>query len=263
MRTLLICHSGSRLSTEGMSRWLASYSDLVGIVVLEEDRRRVLQRIKREIRRVGLVRFLDVVALRIYYKLLLAGRDAEWERFKLDELRQAFSPPPETVSLLRTNSPNSKAAEDFISSLKPDIVIARCKTLLKQSVFSIPTAGTLVMHPGICPEYRNAHGCFWALANDDIANVGMTLLRVDAGVDTGPIFGYYSYDFDEVKESHIVIQNRVVYDNLDGLKTKIVEIYENQAEPLQCIEGRSSATWGQPWLSKYVKWKLAARRRRR
>ena len=51
------------------------------------------------------------------------------------------------------------------------------------------------MHPGICPEYRNAHGCFWALANRDLNKVGMTLLRIDKGVDTGPTFGYYTYPY--------------------------------------------------------------------
>jgi len=35
------------------------------------------------------------------------------------------------------------------------------------------------MHPGICPEYRNSHGCFWALANDDPERVGVTLLQID------------------------------------------------------------------------------------
>ena len=45
----------------------------------------------------------------------------------------------------------------------------------------------------------------------------MTLLRVDRGVDTGPVYGYFSYPFDERRESHHVIQQRVVLDNLDAI----------------------------------------------
>src|SRR5262249_35863815 len=93
----------------------------------------------------------------------------------------------------------------------PDIMIARCKTLLKESIFSIPTRGTFVMHPGICAEYRNAHGCFWPLAQADYKRVGMTLLRVDKGVDTGSVYGYYTCDFDESTDSHAQIQHRVVF----------------------------------------------------
>jgi methionyl-tRNA formyltransferase len=117
------------------------------------------------------------------------------------------------------------------------------------------------MHPGVCPEYRNAHGCFWALASDDAERVGMTLLRVDKGVDTGPVYGYYSYPFDDLAESHVRIQHRVVLENLDVLEQKLGEIYRGEAAPLD-IEGRKSATWGQPWLSRYLKWKRRAKRRR-
>ena len=77
------------------------------------------------------------------------------------------------------------------------------------------------MHPGVCPEYRNAHGCFWALANGDAERVGMTLLKVDAGVDTGPVYGYYGCRYDESRDSHVVIQSRVVFDNLDTLRAKL------------------------------------------
>jgi methionyl-tRNA formyltransferase len=115
------------------------------------------------------------------------------------------------------------------------------------------------MHPGICPEYRNAHGCFWALANGDKGKVGMTLLRIDKGIDTGPCFGYYSYAFDEAVESHIVIQHRVVLENLDSIQGKLVEIFNGTARPMD-IAGRDSAVWGQPRLTKYLEWKSRARK---
>ena len=78
------------------------------------------------------------------------------------------------------------------------------------------------MHPGICPEYRNAHGCFWAMATGDVTNVGMTLLRIDAGVDTGPVFGHYRVN-DDPNESHVVTQNRAVVNHLDASKVKLCE----------------------------------------
>jgi methionyl-tRNA formyltransferase len=161
--------------------------------------------------------------------------------------------------VLRTHSPNSPEAESFIREHRPDIMLARCKTLLKESIFTLPAKGTFVMHPGICPEYRNAHGCFWALARNDKERVGMTLLRVDCGVDTGPVFGYYSYPFNGLKESHVVIQHRVVLDNLDALEGKLREIYDERASTLD-VSGRASATWGQPWLTSYLKWKKRAKR---
>jgi len=86
----------------------------------------------------------------------------------------------------------------------------------------------------------------------------MTLLRIDKGVDTGPVFGYYTYAFDEVRESHIVIQHRVVLENLDALRSRLLEIFNGTAMPLN-TSGRPSAAWGHPWLTRYLEWKSRAK----
>jgi hypothetical protein len=259
MKTLLICHDGAALDQVVLARWLNSFSELMGIVVIQEKPTMIWRRVRREIKRIGLVRFLDALAFRLYYRLFLFGRDQRWERQQVREKCLVYGELPSTVAISETPSPNNPETEAFIRELKPDIVVARCKVLLKESIFSAPSKGTFVMHPGVCPEYRNAHGCFWALANRDMNKVGMTLLRIDKGIDTGPPFGYYTYPFDEVHESHIVIQHRVVLENLDVLRDKFLEISNGTAIPLK-ISGRSSATWGQPWLTKYLQWKHRARR---
>jgi hypothetical protein len=262
MKTLLICHEGATLDQQGLARWLASFSELVGCIVVREKHQRMWRRIQREIERVGTIRFLDVLVFRLYYKLFLAEQDRRWEEQKLIEISRVYPEVGREVPVLYTHSPNTTEAEQFIKRLAPDVMLARCKTLLRENIFSLPSKGTYVMHPGICPEYRNAHGCFWALANDDLEKVGMTLLRIDKGVDTGPVYGYYRYKYDEVNESHNVIQHRVVHENLDHLKAKLIEIYDGLASPLD-VHGRSSATWGQPWLTSYLKWKFKARKRHR
>jgi formyl transferase-like protein len=262
MKTILICHEGADLDQHGLTRWLASFSTLVGIIVLRETHQRTWRRIRREVERVGILRFIDVIAFRIYYKLLLSKQDRFWEKQKIKEISLFYPDVSKDVPALYTHSPNTPEVEQFIRKLVPDMMLARCKTLLKENIFSLPSKGTFVMHPGICPEYRNAHGCFWALANDDLDNVGMTLVRIDKGVDTGPIYGYYRYKYDEVNESHVVIQHQVVYENLGDLKNKLIEICNALAIPID-VSGRSSATWGQPWLTSYLKWKFKARRRNR
>jgi hypothetical protein len=256
MRTLLICHEDAPLDRVAMPRWLASFSTLAGRVVIRERGTRKLQRARKEIGRVGLLRFLDVTAFRAYYRLRLARGDWQWEAARLRALLERY--PPARAPELITASPNSAQVRQFIAAAKPDIVVARCKVLLSEEIFSIPRAGTFVMHPGICPEYRNAHGCFWALARGDFAHVGMTLLRIDRGVDTGGVYGYFSCDYDSYRESHIVIQDRVVWDNLDALAAKLQAIDAGTAQPID-TSGRSSAVWGHPWLSSYLHWKRRAR----
>ncbi len=258
-RTVLICHADDPLNRVGLARWLAATTSLAGVIVLEEPPRRMRQRVKREIKRVGLLRFLDVLAFRVYDKLFLAKRGRAWEERTLNELCERFAPLGESTRVLRASSPNAPEVEAFLHEAACDLVIARCKTLLKPSVFSIPTAGTLVMHPGICPQYRNAHGCFWALAQHDRANVGMTLLKIDKGVDTGPVYGFYRCQFDETTDSHHVIQHKVVFDNLDALRDKLLDIHAGRATPLD-TRGLPSWEWGQPWLTAYLRYRRRAKK---
>jgi hypothetical protein len=257
MRTLLICHDDAALDREGLVRWLGSFSTFVGTVVIREPRGRLKKRIRRELSRVGYWRFLDVLAFRMYYKLAHARSDSRWERHELDRLRARFPDQPDAPESV-VSSPNSPEAEAFVRDRQPDMVIARCKTLLREQVFTIPRLGTYVMHPGICPEYRNAHGCFWARATGDHDNVGMTLLRIDKGVDTGPVFGYFRVHADPA-ESHVVIQHRVVLEHLDAIRDRLLAIAAGRAAPLD-TSGRESAAWGQPWFTAYIRMRAHGRK---
>jgi hypothetical protein len=250
MRTLLICHEDAALDRDGLARWLASFSTFTGTVAIREPGGRLRKRVAREIARVGWWRFLDILAFRAYYVVAQRRADRAWERSALDALRARW-PAGTNASEIVVSSPNSADSETFIRERQPNLVIARCKTLLQERVFSMPRLGTFVMHPGICPEYRNAHGCFWARAIGDAANVGMTLLRIDRGVDTGPIFGYFRVQ-PAAFESHIVTQHRVVLDHLDAIRDTLLGIESGDVTPID-VTGRRSATWGQPWLSAYLR----------
>jgi hypothetical protein len=163
MRTLLICHEDAALDREGLARWFESFSTFTGAVVIREPGSRLRTRIAREVTRVGWWRFLDVLAFRVFHRLRQAAGDRRWEARELARLRASY-PDRRDAPEIVVSSPNSGDAQAFISEQTPDLVIARCKTMLSERIFSIPTLGTFVMHPGVCPEYRNAHGCFWAMA---------------------------------------------------------------------------------------------------
>jgi folate-dependent phosphoribosylglycinamide formyltransferase PurN len=258
---VLICHEQDPLDTEGLASWLASSLRLAGLIIIRDPRSRRWRAAKREIRRVGWVKFLDVAAFRVFAALRLARRDQAWKASEIARLRGRYPADLAGVPRIVVSSPNSEEARAFLERLRPDLAIARCKIILKQAIFGIPRVGTFVLHPGICPEYRNAHGCFWALTRRDFDRVGMTLLRVDPGIDTGPIFLHGTYDFDEVEESHSVIQYRTVTENLDAIAGILTALCRGDEVRPVPVEGRQSAVWGQPQLTAYLRWKSDARRR--
>ena len=257
-----MCHATETLNRFGLARWMASFLDLAAIIEIHEPRARMRKRVVRELKRVGAIRFLDVLAFRLYSRLWLHTADQQWEDRLLEELRSRYPDIPGSTRVLATGSPNSMETERLLREVEPDIILARCKSMLNPRIFRQAIRGTFAMDLGVCPEYRNAHGCFWALANRDLTHVGMTLLKIDEGVDTGPVYGYYQADFDEAAQTHNMIQNMVVFDNLDALRAKFEEILAGEARPLD-TRGRSSRSWGQPWLTSYFRWKRAARAARR
>ena len=257
MRAALICSESSVFNRRVLPARLASFSDLVGIVVIRDGPSTVWRRFRSEWRR-SRWRFFDVLAFRVFYRLRLAKSDREWiaKRSAAELLR--FPPPPE-VPIHETDNPNTPETQAFLESVRPDMAVAACKTLLRPEIFNVAAHGTYVVHPGVCPEYRNSHGCFWALSRRDLDRVGATLLRIDEGVDTGPVYGYYRPEFDERRESHVVIQLKSVYDNFDAIAADLERVYRGDGQPID-VTGRASAVWGQPRLSDYVRWKRAARR---
>jgi hypothetical protein len=159
---------------------------LAGLLIIRDGSSRRWRAVRRELKRVGPLGLLDVLAFRALARLVHSRDNQTWEDAQIARLRERYPADLHSVPTLTVASPNTAEARAFVEQLQPDLAIARCKVLLDREIYEIPRAGTFVLHPGICPEYRNAHGCFWALANRDLSRVGMTLLRIDAGIDTGP-----------------------------------------------------------------------------
>lgn len=260
-RVVLICHEDDRIDREGTARWLATDFRLAGLVLLRDAPGAGRQKLRRELRRVGPLRIFDVLAFRAWYRLTAARHDRAWLETTVDALRARYPASLDTVPTIHAHDPNDDAVANFLAEIQPDFAIARCKHLLKPRIFRQPSLGTFVLHPGICPQYRNAHGCFWALVNRDLERVGMTLLKIDEGIDTGPAYLQAGYPYDECNESHFRIQHRVVLENLDAIGRTLRRVCDGQAQPL-ALSRDGSANWGQPWLSAWIRWKTAARQDR-
>jgi hypothetical protein len=259
-RFVLISSADEPIHRDGLARWLHSFGELVGIVELHADRPQKVQRLRRELKQVGPLRFLDGLAFRAYANLFQSAADAAWERRQLRRLRLRFPDLPATIPVLPTDDPNGEDVEHFLQLCEPTIVLARCATPLAEPITTIPTHGAFVMQPGIGPQYRSDHGCFWAMAEDDLRHVGITLLKIDRGGDNGFVYGYYRCPFNPVRESHHVIQDKAVLENLRSLETRFLQIAAGTARPIP-TRPAESRTWGQPWLTAYLQYRRREQRR--
>jgi folate-dependent phosphoribosylglycinamide formyltransferase PurN len=261
LRIAVICHDDDPIGRDVLPKWAATFADVVAIVAIRERREVLLRRFRSEMRRVGPLRMLDVLGFRLYYRACIASSDAAWQKRTVAALQSRFRASLSGVAVAVVDDPNTDAAYAALRDASPDLVIVRCRWLLNRRIYALPRLGTFVLHPGICPEFRNAHGCFWALVTGDLQRVGMTLLKVDEGIDTGPVYGYFSYPFDECSESHVRIQDRMLTENLDDIREALEAVAAGRLDPIN-VTGRRSQNWGQPWLSAYLRWKREAWRRK-
>jgi Formyl transferase len=74
----------------------------------------------------------------------------------------------------------------FVRSLRPDLGLVFACYRLRHSLFSIPRLGTLNLHLGRAPEFRGSSPGFYELL-EGVPEVGVTVHRVDDGLDSGPI----------------------------------------------------------------------------
>jgi len=256
-QTVLLRHQESRFDREVIGRWLAATTDLVGEIVIEPDWTRQLNTLKHELRRSGITGLIDAIAYRLYYDAALNNKEKPKTDALISDIQAEY--PDFSVPEYHVADPNNEETVDILRNLTPDLMLARCKVLLSKSVYAIPKHGTFVIHPGICPEYRNQHGCFWALANGDDDKVGFSLIRINDGIDTGEIFAQHGTTFNPVNDEHVYIQLKVVADNLPSLTPVITAVADGEAEPIP-TDDRQGPLWGMPKLSAWLTWKRRVQR---
>ena len=83
---------------------------------------------------------------------------------------------------------------DTISLLKlwaPDLIVFTGGNILRKDILALPRLGVLNLHLGLLPQIRGMSSPEWSLLSG--VPVGITIHRMDPGIDTGPILQKYEY----------------------------------------------------------------------
>jgi methionyl-tRNA formyltransferase len=80
-----------------------------------------------------------------------------------------------------------------LAALQPDLlVVAAYGLILPPAVLAIPRLGCVNVHASRLPRWRGAAPIHWALLAGD-AETGVSIMQMDAGLDTGPVFARAVY----------------------------------------------------------------------
>ena len=151
------------------------------------------------------------------------------------------------------NLPDVAALAD---RLQPDVIAVFGTSLIRGPLLSKGRLGIFNLHGGLSPRYRGADCTFWALYNGEIDQIGCTLHRIDAGIDTGELIAHICPEVGE-GDDELTLFWRAVRDSADA--------YAELLERLERGErlGRPQAEKGRLYQVKQRGWReervLAAR----
>jgi hypothetical protein len=179
---VLFLTSGNDLGRIAARKLAAAFPDLK-IVVEQPVARSTL--LRGRMRRLGPLQVAGQVAFMAFARALQFG-----SRPRIDEILEQHRLAPrwpegcERIEVPSVNSPECIAA---IERLKPRVILVLGTRIVERKTLAAIKAPLINYHAGITPKYRGVHGGYWAKAEGDLENFGVTVHLIDPGIDTGAV----------------------------------------------------------------------------
>ncbi|MEG9435663.1 methionyl-tRNA formyltransferase [Edaphobacter sp. HDX4] len=111
------------------------------------------------------------------------GRDQKLQAPPVKQTAIAHSIPvlqPEKIK-------NNAELRERLEEIRPDaILVVAYGRIIPEWMLNLPRYGNINLHGSLLPKYRGAAPIQWAVANGETVT-GVTTMRLDAGLDTGPM----------------------------------------------------------------------------
>jgi methionyl-tRNA formyltransferase len=159
--------------------------------VIRETKPPVATFLRRRVKKLGLGRVLGQMLFVAGILPFVNCRSKHRRQEIIFSNRLDTSEIPQTC-LIEVPSVNSDATVTELQRLSPRVVIVNGTRIIQEKVLQCIDAVFLNIHAGITPMYRGVHGGYWALSSGDPLNCGVTVHKVDRGIDTGSIVAQVS-----------------------------------------------------------------------
>lgn len=180
----IILLGGKGLSTNIVFNSLDKNFGLIAAIIENKESTKIF--LKRRIKRLGLIKVLGQIAFQLLiFKPLSFFSKKRQNKIIIDNEIDVTDIPLEKI--INVSSVNSTDCIELLKNLNPDLVIVNGTRIISKKVLNAVNSRFINTHAGITPYYRGVHGTYWALANNDLENSGVTVHFVDEGIDTGNI----------------------------------------------------------------------------
>ena len=159
--------------------------------------------------------------------------------------RELREPPVKRAALkhdLPLFQPRSLRAPEAVAQLaewRPDVVVVVAfGQILSQGVLDLPAHGFLNVHASLLPRWRGAAPVAAAiLAGDEVT--GVTIMKMDAGLDTGPILAQRREPIG-ADDTRAVLTERLSYVGAELLVETLPEYISGELRPLSQADGEAT-----------------------
>ncbi len=158
--------------------------------------------------------------------------------------KHTLTAPPVKKLALEQNIPvfqpeKIKTAIEDIASLKPDlIVVIAYGKIIPQSILDLPKHGCINVHASLLPKYRGA-SCLQAPIKNGDEKTGVTIMKMNAGLDTGPILKQIEISLDE-NETLENVHDRLSRLGAENLPATLIDYCNNKIVPQEQDESQAS-----------------------
>lgn len=233
--------------------YMASMYPFDGFVVVRRKRDWWGKYLWKRGKRQGFVKTLDEALLRTWW-LLTKSRDDHRKLVEMtEEAKRRIPPNYKRPPVTKIDNINSEQGRAELRELAPDVCVLMLHPILGEKTFTIPPLGMLVFHPGVTPEYRGPHSAFWATMNNELWGIGWSLLRVDKGIDTGPVLAQGTcYRVDPLRENHVIMEHRSHFEGTPAV-VEVLRQLEKGEYPILTMVNRRSTNYTHPGITDYLR----------
>lgn len=169
------------------------------------------------------------------------------------------------LTVLQPLSLRTPAVVTELASYRPDvIVVAAFGQILRPAVLELPPLGCLNVHASLLPRWRGASPIAAAILAGDVMT-GVTIMRLDEGMDTGPILAQASAPIQD-DDTAVTLGERLAARGADLLAETLPGWARGEvaarpqptegityAPPVQKEDGR--ADWTRPAVELWRRWR--------
>ena len=210
--------------------------------------------LKRRLKKLGWRTLLGQI---VFAKCIIPLLRQEATRRRADILGQyrMDEAPIPAECVIEVRSVNDVQTVALLQKLSPTVIVVNGTRILEENLLKATGGICLNTHVGITPLYRGVHGGYWALASGDPEHCGVTIHKIDKGIDTGDIVA-------QALIKPVATDNFSTYPLLQIamaiplLKQAIRDAVNGKLETMPAPTGKSKL-WSHPTASQYLKCRIA------